>query len=196
MDVLLRLAAADGAPVLRQALLDEVWPRRAVNDEVLSRAIADLRTVLGDDARVPRFVETLPKVGYRLVAPVSPAAAPPAGVPPSAASRPRRRVAAWSAAIALVLLLGIVLAWQLRPPPADSLRARLERQLARAEFQPVVVTRNRDRRPDPRSIELGEESVGIEPDPGREARAVRPPGELPSDRAPGHTRRRLARARR
>ena len=153
MDVLLRLAAADGAPVPRQVLLDEVWPRRAVNDEVLSRAIADLRTALGDDAREARFIETLPKVGYRLVAPVvpsvapavaptvspaaapsvAPVAAPPAGVAPSAATRPRRRVVAWSPAIALVLLLGIGLAWQFRAPPPEPLPERLARQLARAE---------------------------------------------------------------
>ena len=71
MDVLLRLAAADGETVGRQALLDEVWPRRIVNDEVLSRVIADLRVALRDDARDAKFIETIPKVGYRLVAPVA-----------------------------------------------------------------------------------------------------------------------------
>jgi len=71
MDVLLRLAASAGDVVPRQVLLDEVWPRRLVADEVLSRAIADLRTLLDDDARESRYIETLPKVGYRLIAPVS-----------------------------------------------------------------------------------------------------------------------------
>src|SRR5690348_16023908 len=70
MDVLLRLAAAPGEVVTRQALLDDVWPRRVVADEVLSRAIAELRTALHDDAREARYIETLPKVGYRLIAPV------------------------------------------------------------------------------------------------------------------------------
>src|SRR5215211_6209500 len=51
MDVLLRLAEAPGDVVPRQVLLDDVWPRRLVADEVLSRTIADLRTALGDDAR-------------------------------------------------------------------------------------------------------------------------------------------------
>jgi DNA-binding winged helix-turn-helix (wHTH) protein/Tol biopolymer transport system component len=68
MDVLLRLAATPGAVVGRQQLLDDVWPRRAVADEVLSRAIGELRTVLGDDAREARYIETLPKAGYRLIA--------------------------------------------------------------------------------------------------------------------------------
>ena len=72
MDVLLRLAEAPGEVVARQVLLDDVWPRRLVADEVLSRTIAELRTALGDDAREARYVETLPKVGYRLIAPVTP----------------------------------------------------------------------------------------------------------------------------
>jgi len=83
MDVLLRLAATPGEVVPREALLADAWPRRIVNDEVLSRAIADLRIALGDDARDPRFIETLPKVGYRLLAPVLPApGAPDAAIAP------------------------------------------------------------------------------------------------------------------
>lgn len=84
VDVLLRLAASPGEVVRRERLLEEVWPRRMVNDEVLSRAIAELRTALGDDAKRARYIETLPKVGYRLVAgveplePTRPEAAPPA----------------------------------------------------------------------------------------------------------------------
>src|SRR3954449_5322847 len=62
MDVLLRLAASPGNVVPRQVLLDEVWPRRLVADEVLSRTIAELRTALADDAREARYIETLPKV--------------------------------------------------------------------------------------------------------------------------------------
>ena len=80
MDVLLRLAASPGEVVTRQALIDDVWPRRLVADEVLSRAIAELRTALADDARDARFIETLPKVGYRLIARVE-AAPPPASIP-------------------------------------------------------------------------------------------------------------------
>lgn len=70
MDVLLRLAAAPGAAVSRDTLLGDVWPRRMVNDEVLSRAVAELRTALGDDPKHPHYIETLPKVGYRLIAKV------------------------------------------------------------------------------------------------------------------------------
>ena len=72
MDVLLRLAADAGSAVNRETLLNDVWPRRMVNDEVLSRAIAELRTALGDDPKHPRYIETLPKIGYRLIASVEP----------------------------------------------------------------------------------------------------------------------------
>jgi len=70
MDVLLRLAADAGSAVNRETLLNDVWPRRMVNDEVLSRAIAELRTALGDDPKHPRYIDTLPKIGYRLIASV------------------------------------------------------------------------------------------------------------------------------
>lgn len=70
MDVLLRLAVDAGAVVSRETLLNDVWPRRMVNDEVLSRAVAELRTALADDPKNPRYIETLPKVGYRLIAKV------------------------------------------------------------------------------------------------------------------------------
>ena len=101
MDILLRLAAEPGEVVRRETLLEDVWPRRMVNDEVLSRAIAELRTALGDEARDARYIETLPKIGYRLLAPVSeapppqaPSAAQPAPVPAAPRRSPRWIVAA------------------------------------------------------------------------------------------------------
>jgi DNA-binding winged helix-turn-helix (wHTH) protein/Tol biopolymer transport system component len=91
MDILLRLAAEPGEVVRRETLLEDVWPRRMVNDEVLSRAIAELRTALGDEARDARYIETLPKIGYRLLSPVSeiaPEPAAPVSPPPTSRSRP------------------------------------------------------------------------------------------------------------
>src|SRR5688572_20513975 len=73
MQLLLRLAAEPGEVVRRETLLAEAWPRRMVADEVLSRTIAELRSALGDEAKQARYIETLPKIGYRLIAPVTPA---------------------------------------------------------------------------------------------------------------------------
>ncbi|MFO1311669.1 MAG: winged helix-turn-helix domain-containing protein [Burkholderiales bacterium] len=136
MDVLLRLAASPGEVVTRDVLLADAWPRRMVNDEVLSRVVADLRAALRDDAREARFIETLPKAGYRLVAPVAPiAAAPPADgrpTPTPARARPRAAIAAATAAALLAGLVAAVLAWRSSGEQGGSL-ATLTRQLAGAE---------------------------------------------------------------
>jgi len=76
MDVLVRLAQSPGEVVSRNALIDAVWPEVFISESVLTRAIAGLRRALGDDARKPRFIETIAKRGYRLIAgPVPPPAA-------------------------------------------------------------------------------------------------------------------------
>ncbi len=139
MDVLLRLAAARGEPVTRETLIDDVWPRRMVNDEVLSRAIAELRTLLDDDTKTPRYVETLPKIGYRLVATVSaeePAASAVTSTPtlpaaPINAFGSRRKMFPVLAALGIALL--VASAWlALRPTAKASPYANLTERLAAA----------------------------------------------------------------
>lgn len=58
--------------ISKDQLVDEVWNRAFVSDEVIARCISVLRQRLGDDHRQPTFIETIPKTGYRLL--VSPAA--------------------------------------------------------------------------------------------------------------------------
>jgi DNA-binding winged helix-turn-helix (wHTH) protein/formylglycine-generating enzyme required for sulfatase activity/dienelactone hydrolase len=70
MEVLCYLAAHSGEVVTHQGLLHALWPGRATGEEAIHRRIADLRQLLGDDARHPRFIETIPKRGYRLIAEV------------------------------------------------------------------------------------------------------------------------------
>jgi len=86
MDVLVRLARTTGEVVSREDLIDAVWPEVFISESVLTRAIAGLRRALGDDARSPRFIETISKRGYRLIGsePAPPPAlttASPAGFP-------------------------------------------------------------------------------------------------------------------
>lgn len=125
--VLLTLARRAGEIVTRVELYDEVWQGRPVTDEVLSRCISLLRNTLDDDPRSPTYIQTVPRVGYRLVAPVTwpqagevaapparavsgaVAAVPPAPPPiagPSRAGRPGRRW--WMGGIALALIVGVV----------------------------------------------------------------------------------------
>jgi len=68
MDLLVFLAAHAGDVVTKDQILDGVWQQRFVAESVLSRSIADLRQLLDDDAERPRFIETVPKRGYRLIA--------------------------------------------------------------------------------------------------------------------------------
>lgn len=56
--------------VTREELLERLWPNAQVGENSLSQCINDLRKVLRDDARRPRFIQTVPKVGYRFIAPV------------------------------------------------------------------------------------------------------------------------------
>ncbi len=70
MDVLLALALRAPRPLSRDELLQSVWGDTVVTDGVLTRCIAILRELLGDDRGQPRYIETLPKRGYRLIAPV------------------------------------------------------------------------------------------------------------------------------
>jgi len=77
--VLRTLAARPGEIVTRQDLYEEVWRGRPVTDEVLSRCISLLRSALGDDPKRPAYIQTIPGVGYRLVAPVRMAGETPPG---------------------------------------------------------------------------------------------------------------------
>ena len=71
MAILVELARAPGEVIGRDDFANSVWRGRVVSDEVLSRDVSVLRSALGDDARAPHFIQTVPTVGYRLVADVS-----------------------------------------------------------------------------------------------------------------------------
>ena len=64
------LARRAGEPVSRQELLDTVWAGVVVSDDALTQVVIKLRKALGDSPRDPKYIETIPKRGYRLVAPV------------------------------------------------------------------------------------------------------------------------------
>lgn len=70
MEVLVRLAEQPGRPVSKGEFLDDLWEGVYVTDDALLRCIGELRRTFGDDARNPRYIETIRKRGYRLIAPV------------------------------------------------------------------------------------------------------------------------------
>lgn len=69
-EVLVFLLAHTGRAISKQELFDEIWKESFVTDNALSRMIKEIRQVIGDDADAPRYIETLPKRGYRFIAPV------------------------------------------------------------------------------------------------------------------------------
>jgi Tol biopolymer transport system component/DNA-binding winged helix-turn-helix (wHTH) protein len=71
MAVLVYLAEARGRVVSRNDVLDGVWPRMAVTQDALSQCVVELRKAFGDDPRHPTVIETIPKIGIRLIAPVA-----------------------------------------------------------------------------------------------------------------------------
>ena len=70
MAVLKYLALRPGQVVSRQELEEYVWAGTVVGYDAISNAIIKLRKAFGDDAHNPGVIETIPKIGYRLIAPV------------------------------------------------------------------------------------------------------------------------------
>ena len=68
-DALALLVSRRGELVTKDLFMDEVWRGIPVTDEALTQCIRTLRRTLGDDAANPRFIETIPKHGYRFVPP-------------------------------------------------------------------------------------------------------------------------------
>ncbi len=71
IDTLLVLVSRHGHLVTKEELLQLVWPDAFVEENNLAQNISTLRRVLGDGTGGERFIETVPKRGYRFVAPVT-----------------------------------------------------------------------------------------------------------------------------
>ncbi|MGE0127767.1 MAG: tetratricopeptide repeat protein [Blastocatellales bacterium] len=69
--VLLYLLEHRARLVTKEEIIRNIWEGAAVTDDALVQIIVELRRVFGDDRRHPRFIRTVPKAGYQLIAPVS-----------------------------------------------------------------------------------------------------------------------------
>src|SRR5258708_295305 len=81
LNTLLVLVERHGKLVSKQDLMRAVWPETAVEENNLDRNISTLRKALGDQANGESFIETVPRVGYRFVAPVVESTTPQAKDP-------------------------------------------------------------------------------------------------------------------
>lgn len=70
LGVLTYLAEHPNELLTKEQIISAVWEGAFVSDEVLTTAVWNLRKALGDDPREPRYIKTVPRQGYRLLAPV------------------------------------------------------------------------------------------------------------------------------
>lgn len=121
MELLVLLARHPGQTVSRETIVEAIWDgNHYVAPKAINTAVWTIRQALDDDAEAPRYLETISKKGYRLIAPVRPLAAP------AVARRSSART--WAAVVAVVAALGLGgLAWQGRPAePAPAALPRPE----------------------------------------------------------------------
>src|SRR5579864_6422901 len=102
-----------GAVVTREELRERLWPSDTFVqfDDNLNSAIRRVREALGDSAENPRFLETIPRRGYRFLCPVE--VVPRAAVSPATVKQPFR-VRRWGAAIAAIIVVCAAAGWRLR----------------------------------------------------------------------------------
>jgi DNA-binding winged helix-turn-helix (wHTH) protein len=70
MQVLLFLIQQAGKKVTKEQIIEHVWKGRFVTEDILSVTVSKIRKALGDNARSPTFIKTLPSEGYILIAEV------------------------------------------------------------------------------------------------------------------------------
>lgn len=159
MEVLVCLASRPGEPVSKEAILNTVWADSFVTENVLARAISELRRAFEDNPRQPRFIETIPKRGYRLVAPLGSAERSVHETTPVVPRLPRARWFSATAATVALLIFWVLIfrgssstEWPTRVATASSLPTQVE-----AHTQGVPADTSKDRAPDsaPKVVKKG-----------------------------------------
>src|SRR5260370_11414269 len=127
LKVLTALLEEPGAVVTREELKHRIWPEDSFGDfdHAVNVAVAKLRAALADSADTPRFIETLPRRGYRFIFPVnlpapaadSPASSSPAPPQPVAANTRRPSRAAIVGTLAAIVAAGAFAGWFLLRTP-------------------------------------------------------------------------------
>ncbi|MEE4212362.1 MAG: winged helix-turn-helix domain-containing protein [Parvularcula sp.] len=129
MDLLVALAEADGEVVSRSELFAKLWPDVVVGEDTLSRTVSKLRRALGEDPKTPRYLETVPKRGYRLMAPVRPETSAPRAEKTGKSFSARRRPLLGAGAAALVLALVGFVAVPRSTPVAEDIELAKDRYM-------------------------------------------------------------------
>ncbi len=112
MEVLVCLAQYGDHVVSKEQLIKTVWTDTFVTDDVLTRCISDLRRAFEDETKEPRFIQTIPKRGYRLLVPAVPVSPLPTESTPNP-SRPWVK----PLQVGLLLAFAVGISVYLRTPP-------------------------------------------------------------------------------
>ncbi|MCF7222233.1 tetratricopeptide repeat protein [Marilutibacter chinensis] len=181
MDLLFLLASRPGEVIGRESIMNALWPGIVVGDDSLARSVFKLRQALGDDARSPRYVETIAKRGYRWCAPVEwnladgeqPDATPGTGDPSPRAVSPRGS-RAWRRPAAVALIAGVALisawAWREASRADDGSAAGRTGGMAEVREREALLARADDayfqfsRTDNEAAIELYQRVLGVHPD--------------------------------
>lgn len=161
MQVLVALALADGAVLSRDELIRQCWGGRVVGDDSLNRCVAKVRQISELGGSKAFEIETIPRVGYRLIeqqlrttAPPAPADIPDAAgaiaAGPSPASRRGWQLAAWAGLIGL-LIAGISAVLVSHRPATQGAHLAASRPMAKDAAKPSIAVlpfRNLSTRPD------------------------------------------------
>ena len=110
-EVLAMLLERPGEIVPREELRQKLWPTDTFVDfdHGVNTAIKRLREALGDSAENPRFVETIPRRGYRFIAPVEPTATAPEA---KDTSKRQKRIFVWAMALGISVVAALIVASQ------------------------------------------------------------------------------------
>jgi len=117
MQLLGFLVQYQGQVCSKQDILNEIWPRQVVADDVVTRLIFNLRGALGDDAKSPLFISTIPKKGYVFLVKAKPV--------PLISSNKK----AITIIIGCCLLLGVMLTWYNWPESTHMSNYEVQRSL-------------------------------------------------------------------
>jgi Tol biopolymer transport system component/DNA-binding winged helix-turn-helix (wHTH) protein len=99
----------------KEEIFQVVWNETSVTDNALTRAVAQIRKALEDDPRQPRFIETLPTVGYRFIGKLTTEEPPPSAKP---MARKSPRIPVWAVIALAVLTATGLAAWRFWPRPS------------------------------------------------------------------------------
>lgn len=121
------LCEAKGGVVSQEQLIREVWSGRSLSENSVAVVVGQLRRALGDDARDPRLIETIPKRGYRLVAKPAPVR-----------GAVRRRLVLAAVALAVLAIGGATAIRVLMPLRPDIAMADVANQTGDPRYDPLA----------------------------------------------------------